>query len=114
MLLDTSGVLKYADFGLSKVEGENLEELFLKFAEAGEHWNVQSAEEMMKQITTSSMKLASLLVYLLVHCMFLVVFFSFLVSPPATVDGTSGRLCVHCFLRFIQTCSHHCLDVLLH
>ncbi|KAK7111983.1 serine/threonine-protein kinase ULK4-like isoform X2 [Littorina saxatilis] len=54
VLLDTSGVLKYADFGLSKVEGENLEELFLKFAEAGEHWNVQSAEEMMKQITTSS------------------------------------------------------------
>ena len=53
VLLDTSGVLKYADFGLSKVEGENLEELFFKFAEAGEHWNIQSADDMMKQITTS-------------------------------------------------------------
>ncbi|GFR84606.1 serine/threonine-protein kinase ULK4 [Elysia marginata] len=48
ILLDTSGVLKYADFGLSKVEGENLEELFLKFAEAGDQWNVQSVEEMMQ------------------------------------------------------------------
>ncbi|KAK7507746.1 hypothetical protein BaRGS_00000711, partial [Batillaria attramentaria] len=53
ILLDTSGVLKFADFGLSKVEGENLEELFLKFAEAGEQWNIQSAEEMMKQISTT-------------------------------------------------------------
>ena len=35
ILLDGSGILKYADFGLSKVEGENLEELFEKFAEAG-------------------------------------------------------------------------------
>ncbi|XP_076458728.1 serine/threonine-protein kinase ULK4-like isoform X2 [Babylonia areolata] len=53
VLLDASGVLKYADFGMSKVEGENLEELFYKFAEAGEHWNIQSAEEMMKQISTT-------------------------------------------------------------
>lgn len=60
MLLDTSGILKYADFGLSKVEGENLEELFFKFAEAGEHWNIQSADEMMKQITTSGPQLFSL------------------------------------------------------
>ncbi|VDI57338.1 serine/threonine-protein kinase ULK4 [Mytilus galloprovincialis] len=35
ILLDGSGILKYADFGLSKVEGENLEELFEKFSEAG-------------------------------------------------------------------------------
>lgn len=35
ILLDGSGILKYSDFGLSKVEGENLEELFEKFAEAG-------------------------------------------------------------------------------
>lgn len=35
ILLDGSGILKYADFGLSKVEGENLEELFEKFTEAG-------------------------------------------------------------------------------
>ncbi|GFO05468.1 serine/threonine-protein kinase ulk4 [Plakobranchus ocellatus] len=52
ILLDTSGVLKYADFGLSKVEGENLEELFLKFAEAGDQWNVQSVEEMMHHNST--------------------------------------------------------------
>ena len=57
VLLDTSGTLKYADFGLSKVEGENLQELFFKFAEAGEHWNIQSADEMMKQITTSGLQI---------------------------------------------------------
>ena len=50
ILLDISGVLKYADFGLSKVEEENLAELFMKFAEAGDQWNVQTPEEMMKQI----------------------------------------------------------------
>ncbi|KAL8565090.1 hypothetical protein ACOMHN_005293 [Nucella lapillus] len=53
VLLDASGVLKYADFGMSKGEGENLEELFFKFAEAGDHWNIQPAEEMMKQISTT-------------------------------------------------------------
>ena len=36
MLLDGPGILKYSDFGLSKVEGENLEDLFQKFADAGE------------------------------------------------------------------------------
>ncbi|XP_059156600.1 serine/threonine-protein kinase ULK4-like [Physella acuta] len=48
ILLDTAGVLKYADFGLSKCEGENLEELFIKFAEAGEQWNSLTIEEMMR------------------------------------------------------------------
>uniref|UniRef100_A0A2C9L0L6 Protein kinase domain-containing protein n=1 Tax=Biomphalaria glabrata TaxID=6526 RepID=A0A2C9L0L6_BIOGL len=48
ILLDTAGSLKYADFSSSKVEGENLEELFYKFAESGEQWNTQSVEEMMK------------------------------------------------------------------
>ena len=36
VLLDGPGILKYSDFGLSKVEGENLEDLFQKFADAGE------------------------------------------------------------------------------
>ncbi|KAH9523812.1 Serine/threonine-protein kinase ulk4 [Bulinus truncatus] len=48
ILLDTEGVLKYADFSSSKVEGENLEELFYKFAESGEQWNTVTVEEMMK------------------------------------------------------------------
>lgn len=39
ILLDGSGTLKYADFGLSRVEGEILEELFEKFADAGEMWS---------------------------------------------------------------------------
>lgn len=38
-MLDGSGTLKYADFGLSRVEGEILEELFEKFADAGEMWS---------------------------------------------------------------------------
>ena len=42
ILLDGPGILKYADFGLAKVEGENLEELFLKFADAGETWNTDT------------------------------------------------------------------------
>ncbi|XP_052814405.1 serine/threonine-protein kinase ULK4-like isoform X2 [Mya arenaria] len=42
ILLDGPGILKYADFGLAKVEGENLEELFQKFADAGETWNTES------------------------------------------------------------------------
>ena len=45
ILLDGPGILKYADFGLSKVEGENLEELFEKFADAGEVWNNESDED---------------------------------------------------------------------
>ncbi|CAG5124212.1 unnamed protein product [Candidula unifasciata] len=53
ILLDTIGVLKLADFGLSKVEGENLDELFLKFAEAGEHWNIETVEEIMKHNKSS-------------------------------------------------------------
>lgn len=42
ILLDGPGILKYADFGLAKVEGENLEELFQKFADAGETWPTES------------------------------------------------------------------------
>ncbi|XP_025099125.1 serine/threonine-protein kinase ULK4-like isoform X3 [Pomacea canaliculata] len=53
ILMDSSGVLKYADFGLAKVEGENLEELFYKFADAGEQWNTQSVEEIVKQNSIS-------------------------------------------------------------
>ncbi|WAR10143.1 ULK4-like protein [Mya arenaria] len=44
ILLDGPGILKYADFGLAKVEGENLEELFQKFADAGETWNTDAPE----------------------------------------------------------------------
>ena len=36
ILLDGPGVLKFSDFGLSRVEGENLEELFEQYAEVGE------------------------------------------------------------------------------
>jgi serine/threonine-protein kinase ULK4 len=36
ILLDGPGVLKFADFGLSRVEGEDLEELFAQFADAGQ------------------------------------------------------------------------------
>lgn len=36
ILLDGPGVLKFADFGLSRVEGEDLEELFGQFADAGQ------------------------------------------------------------------------------
>ena len=36
ILLDGPGVLKFAGFGLSRVEGENLEELFTQFADSGE------------------------------------------------------------------------------
>lgn len=56
ILMDSSGVLKYADFGLAKVEGENLEELFYKFADAGEQWNTQSVEEIVKQNSISGFK----------------------------------------------------------
>ncbi|XP_053386677.1 serine/threonine-protein kinase ULK4-like isoform X1 [Mercenaria mercenaria] len=42
ILLDGPGILKYADFGLAKVEGENLEELFQKFSDAGETWATDS------------------------------------------------------------------------
>ncbi|KAK3602625.1 hypothetical protein CHS0354_034209 [Potamilus streckersoni] len=52
ILLDGPGVLKYADFGLSKVEGENLEELFQKFAEAGETWATEAHMEDRKLKTT--------------------------------------------------------------
>ncbi|KAJ8308456.1 LOW QUALITY PROTEIN: hypothetical protein KUTeg_013330 [Tegillarca granosa] len=45
ILLDGTGTLKYADFGLSKVEGENLNELFEKFAEAGEQWSTELGDE---------------------------------------------------------------------
>jgi hypothetical protein len=37
--------LKYADFGLSRVEGEILEELFEKFADAGEMWSTEADVE---------------------------------------------------------------------
>ncbi|XP_048734641.2 serine/threonine-protein kinase ULK4-like isoform X2 [Ostrea edulis] len=45
ILLDGSGTLKYADFGLSRVEGEVLEELFEKFADAGEMWSTEADVE---------------------------------------------------------------------
>ncbi|XP_062580885.1 serine/threonine-protein kinase ULK4-like isoform X2 [Saccostrea cucullata] len=45
ILLDGSGTLKYADFGLSRVEGEILEELFEKFADAGEMWSTEADVE---------------------------------------------------------------------
>lgn len=64
ILLDSSGVLKYADFGLSKAEGENLEELFYKFAEAGEMWNIQSVEEMMKQVSATGKLNVNIMKYL--------------------------------------------------
>lgn len=37
-------MLKYADFGLSKVDGEDLVELFEKFAEAGEAGEIDTEE----------------------------------------------------------------------
>ena len=42
ILLDGPGILKYSDFGLSKVEGENLDDLFQKFSDAGETWTTDS------------------------------------------------------------------------
>lgn len=66
ILLDTIGVLKLADFGLSKVEGENLDELFLKFAEAGENWNVDTIEEIMKH--NKSTGLYGLTIYVANQC----------------------------------------------
>ena len=56
ILLDTEGILKYADFSLAKVEGENLEELFLKFAEAGEQWGGHAGNDIMKYNKCSGMK----------------------------------------------------------
>ncbi|XP_067686194.1 serine/threonine-protein kinase ULK4-like isoform X2 [Haliotis asinina] len=53
ILLDTCGILKYADFGLSKVEGENLQELFLKFSDAGEQWNYDNYEDDAKKMKTT-------------------------------------------------------------
>lgn len=55
ILLDGKGTLKYADFGLSKVEGENLDELFQKFSEAGEQWNADLGDDIgsMKKYKTS-------------------------------------------------------------
>ena len=35
ILLDGPGILKFADFGLSRVEGENLDEVFEQFTDAG-------------------------------------------------------------------------------
>ena len=48
ILLDTSGVLKFADFSLAMVDGENLEELFIKFAESGEKWSMQNTDNSLK------------------------------------------------------------------
>ena len=42
ILLDGPGILKYSDFGLSKVEGENLEDLFQKFSDAAETWGTDA------------------------------------------------------------------------
>ncbi|KAK6166744.1 hypothetical protein SNE40_023371 [Patella caerulea] len=52
VLLDTTGALKYGDFGLSKGEGENLEELFHGFADAGDQWNPENMEEVYNNIVT--------------------------------------------------------------
>lgn len=38
-MLDGLGILKYVDFGLFRVEGEILEELFEKFVDVGEMWS---------------------------------------------------------------------------
>jgi len=35
ILLDGPGDLKFSDFGLSRIEGENIDELFQQFSEAG-------------------------------------------------------------------------------
>jgi len=37
ILLDGPGDLKFTDFGMSRIEGESIEELFLQFSEAGLH-----------------------------------------------------------------------------
>ncbi len=39
ILLDGPGVLKFSGFGLSRVEEENLEELFAQFSETAETWD---------------------------------------------------------------------------
>ena len=33
--MDGPGILKFADFGLSRVEGENLDDVFEQFTDAG-------------------------------------------------------------------------------
>ena len=38
MLLDGPGILKFAGFGLGRLEGENLDELFEQFSDTGETW----------------------------------------------------------------------------
>ena len=43
ILLDGPGILKYAGFGMGRLEGENLEELFEQFSDTGETWT--STEE---------------------------------------------------------------------
>ena len=37
ILLDGPGVIKFAGFGISRVEGEDLQELFDRFSEAGQY-----------------------------------------------------------------------------
>lgn len=54
ILLDGPGVLKFADFGLARVEGENLDELFEQFYEAGES-DSEGSEGEEKKLTTKGM-----------------------------------------------------------
>jgi serine/threonine protein kinase len=56
ILLDGPGILKYADFGLAKVEGENLEELFQKFSDAGETWATESQLDDRRSRTAGRLK----------------------------------------------------------
>ena len=60
ILLDGPGVLKFSDFGLSRVEGEDLDELFSQFADAGELYTnlqplVQLKSVMMLVLCNSAM-----------------------------------------------------------
>ena len=44
LLVDGPGILKYSGFGLSRVEGENLAELFEQFADSREHWGSEVSD----------------------------------------------------------------------
>ena len=63
ILLDGPGVLKYADFGLSRVEGEDLVELFDQFVETSEQFASDSESdasvdpEIKKQSTQGKLQL---------------------------------------------------------
>ena len=67
VLLDGPGILKYSDFGLSKVEGENLEDLFQKFADAGETFEA-TLDEYKKTRTSGICMYINLLITLYTPC----------------------------------------------